>query len=50
MNCQPSASVVMTMLGGGDSQTLVDGKKFEFYALAGGGDIKIFQFSIAAKS
>ena len=32
------------MLGGGDTQTLLDGKKFELYALAGSGDTKIFWF------
>ena len=35
------------MLGGGDTLTLLDGKKIELYALAGGGDAKTFQFSLA---
>ena len=38
------------MLGGGDTQTLLDGKKkcFELYALADSGDTETFQFSLAA--
>ena len=44
-----AASVVPTMLGGGDTQTLLDGKKrnFELYALAGSGDAKTFRLSLA---
>ena len=39
-----AASVVLTMLGGGDIQTLQHSKKkiFELYALAGGRDAKTF--------
>ena len=37
-----AASVVLTMLDGGDTKTLPDGKKIEHYALTGGGDTKIF--------
>ena len=45
-----AALVVLTMLGGGDTQTLLDGKKkcFELYALADSGDTETFQFSLAA--
>ena len=36
------------MLGGGDTQTLLDGKKkFELYTLTGGGDTKIFRYFLA---
>ena len=35
------------MLGGGDTQTLLDGKEIELYALAGSGDAKSFWFSLA---
>ena len=42
-----AASLVLTVLGGGDTQTLLDGKKIELYALTGGGDAKTFQFSLA---
>ena len=42
-----AASVVLTMLGGRDTQTLLDGKKIEYYALAGGRDGKTFRFSLA---
>ena len=37
-----AASVVLTMLGSGDTQTLLDGKNFELYALTGCGDAKTF--------
>ena len=38
-----AASVVLTMLGGRHTQTLLDGKmNFELYALMGGGDTKTF--------
>ena len=37
-----AASVVLTMLGGADTETLLDGKKIELYALAGSGDAKTF--------
>ena len=37
-----AASVVLAMLGGGDTQTLLDDKKIELYALTGGGDAKNF--------
>ena len=37
-----AASVVLVMLGGGDTQTLLDDKKIELYALTGGGDAKNF--------
>ena len=40
---------MLTMLGGGDTQILQDGKKIELYALAGGGDTKTLQFSLAPK-
>ena len=36
--------MVLTMLGGGDTQTLLDSKKIELYALAGSLDAKTFQF------
>ena len=40
--------MVLTILGSGDTQTLLDGKKkFELYALKGDGDPKTFQFSLA---
>ena len=43
-----AASVVLTMLGSGDTETLLDGKEyFELHALAGSGDTKTFQFSLA---
>ena len=33
------------MLGGRDTETLLDGKRtFEFYSLEGGGDTKLFNF------
>ena len=32
---------------GGDTQTLLDAKKIELYALAGGEDTKTSQFSLA---
>ena len=35
------------MLGGGDTQTLLDGKKIELYVLAGSGYTKTFQFPLA---
>ena len=35
-----AVSVVLAMLGGGDTQTLIDDKKIELYALTGGGDAK----------
>ena len=35
-----AASVVVTMWGGGNTQTLLVGKKIEFYALSGSGDVK----------
>ena len=39
--------MVLTMLGGGHTQTLLNGKQFfELYALAGGGDAKTFQSSL----
>ena len=34
---------------GGDTQTLLDGKKIKLYILAGGGDAKSFRFSLAPK-
>ena len=34
---------------GGDTQTLLDGKKIKLYILAGGGDTKSFRFSLAPK-
>ena len=37
-----AASVVVTMWGGGDTQILLAGKKFQLYALSGGGDVKTF--------
>ena len=37
-----AASVVLIMLGGRDTETLLDGKKTEHYALAGGRDVKTF--------
>ena len=42
-----AASVVLTMLGSRDTQTLLDGKRIELYALAGSGDVKTFRFSLA---
>ena len=37
------ASMVLTMLGGADSQTPLDGKnKIELYSLIGSGDVKTF--------
>ena len=39
-----AASVVLTMLSDGDTQTLLDGKNANFKALIGGGDTKTFQF------
>ena len=43
-----AASVVLTMLGDEDSQTLLDGKKhFELYALTGSGYPKTFPLSLA---
>ena len=41
-----ATSVVLTMRGGGDTKTLLDGK-FELYALTACGDAKTFQFSLA---
>ena len=41
-NCHFAASVVLTVLGGGDTQTQLDGKKIELYALTGSGDAKTF--------
>ena len=39
--------VVLRILGGGDIQTLLDGKrKFAIYAVADGGEAKTFQFSL----
>ena len=42
-----AASLVLTVLGGGDTQTLLDGKEIELYALAGSGDAESFWFSLA---
>ena len=40
------ASVVLTMLGGRDTQPLLDGqKKFELYGLTDSGDANTFRFS-----
>ena len=39
-----AASVVLTMLGGRDTQTLLDGEKIQLYALTGGRDAKTFDF------
>ena len=44
-----AAWVVWTIIVGRDTQTLLAGKKFELYALSGGGDAKIMQFSLAPK-
>ena len=39
-----AASVLLTMLGSGSTQTLLDGKiNFELYALTGSGDPKNFR-------
>ena len=35
------------MWGGGDTQSLQDGKKIELCALRGGGDVRTFQLSLA---
>ena len=40
---------MLTMWGGEDTQTLLDGKKIELYALTGSGDTKTFWFSLAPK-
>ena len=37
-----AASLLLTTLDGGDTQTLLHGKKIELYALAGSGDAKPF--------
>ena len=42
-----AAWVVWTIIGGGDTQTLLAGKKIELYALSGSGDAKTLQFSLA---
>ena len=42
-----AASMVLTMLGSGDTQTLLDGKKIELYALTGSGETKTLQFPLA---
>ena len=36
------AGVVWTIIGGGDTQTLLAGTKIELYALSGAGDTKPF--------
>ena len=40
--------VVWTIIGGGDTQTLLAGKKIELYAFSGSVDAKYLQFSLAA--
>ena len=53
MNCHfaqkgiSGTSVALTMLDAKGTQTLLDGKKIELYALTGDGDAKSFQFSLA---
>ena len=40
-----AAWVVWTIIAGGDTQTLLAGKKIELYALSGSGDTKDLWFS-----